>query len=453
MMTKEKEMAEQIAKAVAKQGGRAYFVGGFVRDALLGRENTDIDMEVHGVSSQTLEAILDELGERITVGASFGIYGLKGISLDIAMPRKEHTFGKGHRDLSVVVDPFAGVEKAASRRDLTINGMMMDILTGELIDPFHGEEDLKNGVIRHINDKTFAEDPLRVLRAAKFSARLGFPIAEETVSLCKTVDLGALPKERVAGELFDVLLHGERPSLFFEALRSMEQLDLWFPEIKALLGVEQNPVHHGEGDVWDHTMLALDHAAAVRERAEYPLGFMLVALTHDLGKAVCSQKINGVIHAYEHEIKGLPLAEAFLRRLTDESKLLRYVLEMNRSHMKPNVAAAALSSVKATNHMFDSVSFPRDLILFSDVDQRSSLSEAPLVSHLPFLEERLKIYEVTMAKPFVMGRDLMEAGLSPDGSFGELLDYAHKLRLAGVEKDAALKQILALARKRQKNKK
>ena len=109
------EIATHIAERVAAEGGRAYFVGGFVRDRLLGIENKDIDVEVHGISPATLEKILDSVGERIAMGESFGIYGLKGVDVDVAMPRKEKVRGKGHRDFEVFVDPFIGTEKASAR--------------------------------------------------------------------------------------------------------------------------------------------------------------------------------------------------------------------------------------------------------------------------------------------------------------------------------------------------
>ena len=177
-MDRDLAMARKIARAVAEAGGRAYFVGGYVRDRLLGQENKDIDMEVHRVPVDALERILDSLGERLTMGVSFGVMGLRHYGLDIAMPRSETATGRGHKDFAVFVDPFLGEEKAASRRDFTINAMMEDVLTGEILDPFGGRDDLSRGVIRHVCDRSFTEDPLRVLRAAQFAARFGFTVAE-----------------------------------------------------------------------------------------------------------------------------------------------------------------------------------------------------------------------------------------------------------------------------------
>lgn len=443
---RDKKMAWEIARLVRECGGHTYYVGGFVRDALLQRENKDVDIEVHGVSPKCLEEILDSLGERITIGESFGIFNLKGYSLDIAMPRKEEARGQGHKDFDIFVDPFIGTEAASRRRDFTINALMRDVLTGEIVDHFGGTEDLRDGILRHVNDVSFAEDPLRVLRAAQFAARFGFHVAEETVQLCSGMSLRHLPKERIEGELKKALLKAERPSIFFEVLRQMDQLDVWFPELKALIGVRQPPKYHSEGDVWTHTMMVLDEAAKLRSRTEQPFWFMLAAVTHDFGKAVCTEEVNGILHAYEHEVKGLPLAETFLRRITTEHKLIAYVLNLTELHMKPNTVAVAGSAVKVTNRMFDRAIDPEALICIALADDRGRITLQPSVSHEAFLYERLNVFRQLMAQPYVMGRDLIAAGLKPSADFTPILEYAHKLRLAGVEKENALKQTLAYAR-------
>lgn len=439
-------VAKAIASAVAEKGGRVYFVGGFVRDQLLGRNTKDIDLEVHGLSPDQLEPILDFFGERLAIGESFGIYTLKGTGLDIALPRKETNRGHGHRDFSVFVDPFLGEKEAARRRDFTVNALMEDVLTGEILDFFGGRNDLSQKILRHVDEKTFPEDPLRVLRAAQFAARFGFSVDEATLSLGRGVDLRSLPKERVFAELKKALLGSPKPSVFFETLRKMDQLSVWFPELSALIGVPQNPVFHAEGDVWNHTMLVLNAAVSYKDAVLDPLDFLLSALTHDLGKAVTTEEINGVLHAYEHKTKGLPLVHAFLSRLTDEKALFRYVLPLVEHHMKPNILAATGASVKSTNHLFDSVPDPEALAALALCD---GLGKIPADENRneTFFAERIAAYRETMARPFVTGEDLLKAGLSPSENFSELLSYAHKLRLARVPKDAALKQVLALARK------
>ncbi|MBQ1907091.1 MAG: tRNA nucleotidyltransferase, partial [Firmicutes bacterium] len=253
----EHSLAAEIASRVSERGGRAYYVGGFVRDAVLGIENKDIDIEVHGIEPADLFSLLSELGEPLSYGSSFGIYSVKGSGIDVALPRTERATGRGHRDFEVFCDPYLGPEKAARRRDFTMNALMKDVLSGEILDFFGGMEDIRRGIIRHVDDRSFAEDPLRVLRAAQFAARFGFKVAPETVRLCSRMDLTALSRERVEGEMRKALEKAEKPSVFFEFLRETGQLGFWFPELEALIGVEQDPRFHPEGDVWVHSMEVL----------------------------------------------------------------------------------------------------------------------------------------------------------------------------------------------------
>lgn len=435
-------MEKIIAERVRLAGGRAYYVGGYVRDRLLGIENKDIDIEVHGLDVEVLRELLSSCGEILEMGESFGIFTLKGTNIDIAMPRSERATGRGHRDFFVNTDGFIGTKKAAERRDFTVNAIMQDVLTGEIIDHFGGLEDLKKGVLRHVNVKSFPEDPLRVLRLAQFAARFGFTVSEKTAELCKTIDLSSLSRERVEGELKKALLKAEKPSVFFDVLRDVNGLDFWFPEIRNLINVPQNPDFHPEGDVWVHTMQVLDRAAKYRDKVSSPLAFMLSALVHDLGKAVTTQELNGIIHSYNHESAGLIIVKRFLSRITGEKAVISYALNMTLLHMKPGVMVRAGSSQKSFNKLFDQSVAPKDLIYlsFSDKDEKSVQTEN-------ILFEKLDIFNEIMSRPFVQGKDLIEAGLTPGKSFSQLLSFAHKLRLAGVSKDEALKQTLAMARK------
>lgn len=444
MKNRDVEMAEKIASAVKQAGGKAYYVGGYVRDQLLGRENTDIDIEVHGISVPCLEGILDALGERVTIGAAFGIMGLRHYALDIAMPRSERVTGRGHRDFEVSVDPFIGERKAARRRDFTMNALMQDVLTGEVSDFFGGREDILHRRVRHVNDRTFAEDPLRVFRAAQFAARFGCSVAEETTELASGMDTSALSRERIMAELEKALLKAARPSVFFEELRKMKQLSLWFPEVECLIAIPQNPQFHPEGDVWTHTMQVLDEAAQLRNEAAEPLWFMLSALCHDFGKAVST---NDDFHACGHEREGLPLVRRFLNRITNQGSLTKYVLNMTELHMEPNRKARIKSCMK----MFDRSVCPRDLLLLARADymgrigretERAARAGAYRETESK-LREMLAVYKERMNLPYVTGKDLIEAGMEPGPVFGEALSYAHKLRLAGIPKEEQLRQTAA----------
>lgn len=450
-MSREKDlqMARQIAEFVRDAGGHAYYVGGCVRDAILNCESKDIDLEIHGITPERLNEILRTLGEPVTMGSSFGIMGLRHYDLDIAMPRKDEKGSRGGKDFYNVVDPFVGTEKAARRRDLTMNALMQDVLTGEIVDHFGGVADLKNGIIRHVDDVTFAEDPLRVLRAAQFASRFQFSVAEETVQLARKLDLSDIPRERIWGELEKALMKSEKPSVFFQVLREMDQLDTWFPEVQQLIGVEQNPKFHPEGDVWNHTMLVLDMAAQLRSQAAQPLEFMVSALCHDLGKITATTKTDGRVRSIGHELEGIALAETFLRRLTNETGVFKYVLNMIELHMRPNQMAEQRSAAKSMCKLFDSSVSPDDLILLAKADHCSRPDAAPYEKTEQYLNDHLEIYRERMAQPCVMGADLIQAGFRPGKEFKDALDHAHKLQLAGVPKENALRQTIAFLKKRQ----
>lgn len=403
------QMAKAVAEKVKACGGDTYFVGGFVRDRLMGIDSKDIDIEIHRIYPKQLEAILNELGECTVMGASFGVFGLKHYDLDIAVPRKEKATGCGHRDFTIFTDPFLGTEKAAMRRDFTVNAIMQDVLTGEIIDPFGGRDDLKNGIIRHINSTTFAEDPLRVLRAAQFSARFGFSIADETISLCSKMDLSALAKERIMGELEKALIKADKPSVFFCELKKMNQLDYWFPEIKS-------------EDLWEQNMYMLDTAAGFRSQAVHPIWFMLSALC-------CG-------------IESVSYVQNMLDRLTAHEKLKDYVLNMIELYQMPVLMAEKNADMYTMNTLFDSFICPEDMLLLCETqyicDNGRNFDDIK-----NFLQNSFCIYKETISRPFVRGSDLIKAGFEPSTRFSDALAYSHNLRLQGIDKKSALAKTTA----------
>ncbi len=430
------EIEKEIAKLVKENGGRTFYVGGYVRDKLLNIENKDVDIEVHGISEDTLYKILKSLGTPLAYGSSFGVYSLSGHNIDIALPRSEKLVGKKHTDFRIDVDPFIGYKNACKRRDITINALMMDVLTEEILDYYSGINDLNNKIIRYVDKDSFVEDPLRVLRVAQFAARLQFKVDEDTIDLCKNIDLSYLSRERIEEELRKALLKANKPSIFFDVLNKMNQLSYWFKEVEDLINIKQDPIYHPEGDAYIHTMQVLDRCAKYRDVVSDAYSFMLLGLTHDFGKTITSEEIDGRIHAYNHEIAGVPLVENFLKRISNRKDVIKYVKNMVTMHMEPNKKANNHSSIKSTNKMFYNCISPKDLIYFSICDSGKT-------DNLNFLNERYKIYEEIINKPYVTGNDLIKAGIKPNEDFHKLLEYATKLRLANVDKDSALKQTLA----------
>ena len=246
-------------------------------------------------------------------------------------------------------------------------------------------------------------------------------------------------------ELEYILMNAEKPSEYFERLRESALLDEGYPELKALIGVPQNRAYHLEGDAWTHTMLVLDEAAKRRDIVRYPLGFILSALCHDFGKAVCTTvSEDGTVHSYGHETAGLPAVRAFLERIHAEKKLCEYVLNMTELHMEPNIMAHARSKMKKTNKLFDSAIEPFDLIQLSICDGLGKLPQCGDTED--FLMQRYQAFNEIMSRPYLTESDLIKAGLAPSEAFSEILGYAHKLRLAGFDKGNQLRQSIAYAR-------
>ena len=228
-----------IAQLLKDVGGRALLVGGCVRDSVLGLECKDYDMEVYGLSMDSIRDVLGKEYRLDFVGASFGVLKIHGLDIDIALPRVENKTSSGHKGFDVQFVPDLSYADAASRRDFTINAIMRDPLTDEIIDPWGGMDDLKKGVIRHVSEH-FAEDPLRVLRAMQFSARFDATVADDTVKLCSTLSQSELAQERVATEWEKLLLKGKKPSKGLRFLRDCGWVDN-YPELKALIGCKQEP--------------------------------------------------------------------------------------------------------------------------------------------------------------------------------------------------------------------
>jgi len=199
------EKVLSLARAIHDAGGRALLVGGCVRDELMGKQPKDWDLEAYGLDAARVREILDQFGSVNVVGESFTVYKL-GSDLDVSIPRRERKSGRGHKGFVIEGDPAMSVAEATRRRDFTINAILQDPLTGELIDPYGGQRDLQQRMLRAVSTETFAEDSLRVLRAAQFAARFEFDVSPETVELCRGIDLSDLPAERIWGEMEKLLL-------------------------------------------------------------------------------------------------------------------------------------------------------------------------------------------------------------------------------------------------------
>lgn len=222
-----------LARAVDDAGGRAFVVGGSVRDHLIGLPIKDWDVEVFGLSPKALEKLLRRLGRVNTVGRAFGVFKLTvdGREVDVSVPRRDSKAGPGHKGISVEGDPDMSVDEAVRRRDLTVNAMMVDLLTGELVDPAGGRADLEQRVLRAVDPEAFLEDPLRAVRVVQFAARLESRVDPDLLDLCTDAALDELPPERIQGEWLKLLLRAPNPSTGLAVAREASILARVFPTL------------------------------------------------------------------------------------------------------------------------------------------------------------------------------------------------------------------------------
>ena len=430
------KLLQDIAIAVQEHcGGRVRIVGGYVRDAVRQRYGKDIDCEVFGVPDLSqLATLLRPFGQVETVGASFAVIKLRqgDYHFDFALPRQDRNTGAGHRDFQVSIHSNLDYETAASRRDFRMNSLAYDIHNDEILDPFDGLTDIQNQCIQAIGP-AYSEDPLRVLRAMRFAAQLGFTIHPDTLEASRNVDTSALSSERVFEELKKILF-SDTPSLGFRYLHDLG-LESLFPELADLKGVPQDPEWHPEGDAWVHTLQALD-AMATLKTGEYndDLVYLLAVLCHDFGKVPCTQKIDGRWRAYGHEEASGPLCQRFLDRLTSSSSLKSRVLSLVTHHMRPVFLYSDHKKQRVSNsairRLATEVSI-EDLCIVARADYLGKGDKQLPSEAVDWLLERADDLDVKAAgpEPILKGRDLIALGHSPGKAMGSLLDRAYEAQL------------------------
>lgn len=429
-----------LVSDIKTAGGRVYFVGGCVRDFFLDEPGKDIDVEVFGLAAPQLEDILSHYGKVDYIGKPFGVYKINGMPLDVTIPRTEIKTGHGHKGFDVKVNPFLPLQEAAKRRDFTWNAMYVDVFAGKVIDPFHGLEDLQSCIVRHIDDTTFTEDPLRVLRAVQFAGRFNFSLHTDTGKLCQRLlqELPNLPKERIYEELKKLLLKAPKPSRGLRVAQEIGVIATLFPELEALIGCPQSAKYHPEGDVWEHTLLVTDAAAKLREQAKDPLVLMFAALCHDMGKPATTKVLpEGKIISYGHERAGVLAARSFLQKLTRDKRLLREVTTLVKEHMNPY----ALYNVKASDAALKRLAQRadvRELLLLAAADRqgRGDVLDEKIDGFKSWFESKITALSLDKKPaPLVKGHDLMEMGLKPGPLFGKLLRISFEMQLEGKSRD------------------
>lgn len=421
----------------------AYLVGGCVRDALLGIPNKDYDVEVYGVGYEKLEAALRPHGRVDLVGKSFGVVkfsNTSGEQWDFSVPRRDSKTGSGHKGFRIDFDPTISPEEAASRRDFTINAIMFDPRTGEFLDFFEGRNDLKNRVLRHTS-MAFVEDPLRVLRGMQFSARFDLTTAPATVELCHSISgtFDELAVERVGDEWFKWAAKARRPSAGLRFLKETGWLR-HFPEVASLDGTPQDPEWHPEGDVFTHTCYCCDALAdmVAWQQAEPTTrtALMLAVLAHDFAKPQTTHEAerHGRMRIVSpgHEEQGGPLAEAFLSRIHAPNAIVDRVVPLVTNHLA-HLQAINDRSVRRLAIRLQPATI-EELCLVMTADQFGRPPKPreihENVAALRAKAEELRLQE-SAPKPILLGRHLIERGMSPGRQFGDLLKAAFEAQLEG----------------------
>jgi len=378
----------KISEDIRSAGGRAFLVGGFARDSLLGlnSEARDFDIEVYSINQEKLLNILSRHGKPNLIGKAFGVIHLSrhGVHYDFSFPRTESKTGVGHRAFDVQTDPNLSFEEAARRRDFTINAMGMELPNLEFIDPYNGRKDLENKILRHVSE-AFAEDSLRVLRGVQFAARFELVAAKETVELCKILSLADLSRERIEEEFRKWLLKGAKPSFGLDFFCQVGLQKMFFE-----IGFEGGDL----GKILDSLVKYRDGLNA--QEAEILMFAGLLCLPSAKPFDFLSRWIvvNVLLKKVPALLNSLPLFN-----LSSESDLRRCALKANGLKLP----AMLKSAIQNTPEIY---------------------SEAQKIGN------EMGIWE-SAPEPFITGQMLLDMGLKPGPRFGEIIKRVFEMQLKG----------------------
>ena len=411
------EATIDVATTISLNGGTVYLVGGAVRDMLLGVEPHDLDYCITGISEEKMVELFPKAKKQ---GKDFPVFIINGC--EYALARAERKVGEKHTDFEILTSPELSIEDDLRRRDLTINAMAIDVLSHELIDPFDGREDLKNGTIRKVSE-AFIEDPLRAYRVARFAAKMGFTVAADTIQSLMDMkgSIENLSRESVFAEFRKALLT-EHPEVFFDVLKQAGLLEVHFKEIYDLIGVEQPAEYHPEGDAYNHTMEVLREVARRTPNVKVGSDEELTrfgALVHDLGKALTPRELWP--HHYGHEERGEEPIRSLCQRIRAPFSFEKAGICTSKVHMnlgkykslKPKTKMkmfAEIAKAKSISYKGEEiiarVDSKDDSISFAEVAQEvMSMQSTPEMREkcttegvLDFEKLKTKIYESRIAR-------------------------------------------------------
>ena len=479
-------------------GGRALVVGGWVRDHLLGTGSKDVDIEVSGLDVERLESVLAGFGRVHAVGRAFGVFRVGGIDVDFSLPRRDSKRGPGHRGFDVTPDPSLGFAQAARRRDLTVNSIGIDPLTGEVLDPHGGRRDLERRVLRATDPERFPEDPLRGLRVAQLAARLEMAPDEELLALCRALDLGELSGERVFDELAKLLLRaakalhrlpvpgGHRPAPLLprarrpargpagpgvapgrrrlgayphgarrgglparRSARRTAALDRFSrgsrPTGRLRTPCERNgscrrrmqPVRTtGEHDA-EGPAPSADDGTRSRDHGDGDLALMLGALCHDLGKPATTERVDGRIRSFRHDVAGVAPTRALLGRMRAPGALVDRVAALVEHHLAPALFVRNGATAKGYRRLARKLERAgvgiELLVRVARADHLGRTTADALAGRFDAGDAFLaaaRAHSVEHAAPrdAVLGRHLVARGMKPGPGFAPILERCREIQ-------------------------
>jgi tRNA nucleotidyltransferase (CCA-adding enzyme) len=466
-MAKLKAEFRDKALFVSLFGEDVYAVGGYVRDLIKGKPSEEVDILIlHHPQGEIIKR-LEARGRVDLVGKSFGIvkFTREGRTYDVALPRKDFARGAGvksHKDFLIDSDPDLPIERDLERRDFRCNSMALRLSDGRLIDPFDGQSDTRAKLIRLTNPRAFPDDPLRVLRVARFASVLGFTVDTSIYQVAKEIDLKGLSVERINEELFKILLLSSRPSVGLEELFKVGALEQLFPELYALTLCIQDSLFHPETDafghhtVWPHVKLTVDQAKRLAEQTGLDQGkklcLLLAALYHDLGKPDTARwefkRGRMTITNNGHDIR----SERIAKRIFCRSRIFTWggfnlrkmVPLLIRTHHRASELWQNRQAVtkKAFNRLAADVAGEIELLVCLDAADRAGRKAVPIKGFdrearwLLGKCQELRVSKDTI-KPIIMGRDLIKMGLSPGPAMGKILKRLYRLQLDGLFENRA----------------
>lgn len=424
----------ELARLFQDAGGNLLMVGGSVRDLIWREYPKELDFEARGLSVEEIKSLLSPHFKCNEVGKAFGVLKIKGQPIEIALPRTEIKTGSGHKGFSIDVDPNLPFEEAVLRRDFTINALGLNPLTDELFDPCRGRQDIADRILSHVGP-AFKEDPLRVLRGMQFIARFQLTPKPSTIDICQSMDMENLAPERIYEEWKKLILKGVNLTEGLNFLQDTGWVK-YFPELLALIGCDQEPEWHPEGDVWVHTLHCMDAFAQERVGDDWEdLVVGLAVLCHDLGKPLTTNiGKDGRIRSPMHEAKGEEPTRSFLSRLTTQVDLHEQVVPLVRRHLSPRTFYKDQASDGAIRRLANKVKRIDRLVRVAAADIAGRPPRKDEFPEGPWLLQRAEELKVkdSAPQPIILGRHLIEHGLRPGPAFGPILKQCFEAQLDGA---------------------